>query len=81
MSDLESDKQVILASEAVQKRNIEACIEHANVSRQIAREAEDKVKHLEAQLLEMRQILDGYNVRIAMVQNQLGVGGTTQSDL
>lgn len=71
------EAQVVLASEEVQRRNIQSMMGHGNETRKLVRELEGKVKKLEQSLNSQNQIIANLQIQLAGIHAKLARGGTT----
>lgn len=72
------DKEIILASEEVNRKNIQACVEFSNETRKLFRELEIKFKNLEAMVIAKDIEIKELRRQLAIVQGTLYAGGTVQ---
>lgn len=70
------DKEIILASEEVQRRNITAMLEHGNTTREITRDLEKEIEQMKAQIRLQDQKIEELKKQLSNVQMKLYSGGT-----
>lgn len=70
------DKEIVLASEEVQRRNIKTMIQHGNESRQMIRELTTIVDTLQNQIITMGNRIQQLNTQLASLQQQFYLKGT-----
>lgn len=74
MEDAEKIKEVILASEEVQRRNIESVIAFSKESRRIVRDLETNVKALQNQVMTQNGTIENLQKQLSSIQQKLYSG-------
>ena len=77
MAEEDKNKELILASEEVTRRNVIATVEFSQETRKLVRELEQKTIHLENQLLAQKTLLEEYRSQLSKLQQQFYLKGTT----
>lgn len=75
MSD--KNKEIVLASEEVSRKNILACVEHANATRKIVRVLEEHILTLQNTVLTFQRQIAELRKQLSFVQTKLYKGGTS----
>jgi len=70
------DKEIVLASEETQRRNITTVIQHGNESRKMIKELVVIIDSLQNQVRTQAKLLDQMRMQLAAVQQQLYTNGT-----
>jgi hypothetical protein len=70
------DKEIILASEETQRRNITTVIQHGNESRKMIKELGAIIDALQNQVIIQSKQLQQMKMQLAAVQQQLYANGT-----
>ena len=70
------EKEIVLASEEVQRRNIQSMLEHGNNTRTLFRDLEDKVNHLQEQIRLQDQTIAELRNMLSQLQMKMYQGGT-----
>ena len=70
------DKEIILASEEVQRRNITAILDHGNQTRVLVRDLEAKVDQMQRQIMLQDQKIVEMRSLLSNVQAKLYQGGS-----
>lgn len=70
------DKEVVLASEEVQRRNINAMLEHGNETRRLVLELKKEVQQMKNQIIIQEKTITELRQLLASVQAKLYQGGT-----
>jgi len=71
-----SNKEIILASEEVQRRNIITIQNYSKATRKIVRDLEDKIKIMNDMIIEQNKIIAQMRQQLSIVQGILYRGGT-----
>lgn len=71
-----SDKEIVLASEDVQRRNIQSCVDHSNETRKIMRKLQENITRMNNNFLTLSQRVDDLTKQLSMIQAKLYAGGT-----
>ena len=84
MSDRETEReyeagelQKVKAAEDATRKNIDAVIAHANETRALLRQAEDKIKTLERTVLTFENLLGQFQSQIGAIHAKILGGGPT----
>ena len=72
------DKEIVLASEEVNRKNILACVEFSNETRKLFRELEEKFNNLEGLVMAKDVEINELRRQLRIVQGTLYAGGTVQ---
>jgi len=75
--ELDRDKAIVLASEEVTRRNVSACVDHANGTRKYLREVEQRMDRLEDTVRALSSLVEAYRTQLATLQQQFYAAGTT----
>jgi hypothetical protein len=70
------DKEIVLASEETQRRNITTVIQHGNESRKMIKELGAIIDALQNQLIVQGKQMQEMRMQLAAVQQQLYTNGT-----
>jgi len=71
------DKEIILASEETNRKNILACIEHGNATRKMVLELKTMFDALQNQVIMQNKKVDMFSKQLAALQQQFYQAGTT----
>jgi len=70
------EKEIVLASEEVQRRNIKAMLNHGNETRKITRDLEKELEQMKEQIRLQDQKIEELRNQIVNIQARLYQGGT-----
>jgi predicted RNase H-like nuclease (RuvC/YqgF family) len=71
------EKEIVLASEEVTRRNMQAAVEHGNETRRMVQLIEERVEKLERTIHAQNQLIAQYQTQLASLQQQFYQAGST----
>jgi hypothetical protein len=71
------DKEIVLASEEVQRKNLLSAIQHGNETRKMIRELGTIVDALQNQVITQNKTVEQLRLQLANLQQQFYLKGTT----
>ncbi len=71
------NKEIVLTSEEVTRRNVQANIDFSEETRNLVRGLEERVLHSENELQSLKSLVEEYKNQVSILQQQFYLKGTT----
>jgi uncharacterized coiled-coil protein SlyX len=76
---IDRNAEIVLAAEEVMRRNMEACIGHANETRKMFGLAEQRIDRLEQTMHAQQKLIEHYRNQLANLQQEFYRAGSSTS--